>query len=115
MATSEKVDEFLRDFKVKMAVFQIVFLDARKKNTQALLALEIAPIERRKIIEGIVFSDYCLGPLDDNLYGVASMWVFGKMVKSKEIYIKISMGRPNSEVICISFHEAEQPLTYPFI
>lgn len=115
MATSEEVEAFLREFRVKMNVFQIVFVDARTKNTQALLKLEITPDARKKVIESLVLTDYCQGPLDDKLYGVASMWVFGKKVNKIDVYIKISMGRPNNEVICISFHEAEHPLTYPFI
>lgn len=42
------------------------------------------------------------------------MWVFGKDMEGKELYIKISMGMPNSKTICISFHEAEHPINYAF-
>ena len=42
------------------------------------------------------------------------MWVFGKSVKNTEVYIKISLGRTDHPVICISFHPAEHNLTYPF-
>jgi len=45
---------------------------------------------------------------------IAPMWVFGKTVKNKEIYIKISLGKENTNAICISFHIAEYDLTYPF-
>lgn len=69
---------------------------------------------RREIIETLRVGDYSEGPLDDRLYGMASMWVFGKMYKNVEIYIKISMGMPGSQVICISFHPAEYPIRYPF-
>jgi len=41
------------------------------------------------------------------------MWVFGKMVRGTEVYIKITMGTFNNSVICISFHLAEHPLKYP--
>ncbi len=41
------------------------------------------------------------------------MWVFGKDVKGKEVYIKITLGKPNSHTICISFHKAEFPMSYP--
>jgi hypothetical protein len=34
--------------------------------------------------------------------------------KTKEIYIKISMGQLNHNVICISFHQASHKLNYPF-
>ena len=41
------------------------------------------------------------------------MWVFGKDVKGREIYIKIALGRKNSSTVCISFHIAEHPMIYP--
>jgi hypothetical protein len=42
------------------------------------------------------------------------MWVFGKLVNRKEVYIKISLGNENSGVVCISFHIAEYPMAYPY-
>lgn len=42
------------------------------------------------------------------------MWVFGKDVKSKDVYIKISMGISNSSAVCISFHIAERKIHYKF-
>ncbi|MFB9865657.1 hypothetical protein [Rufibacter immobilis] len=114
MTTKEQVQLFLSDFKIKMKTFVILFRDERKKNTQALLQLEIPPAQRRKIIESLSVADYAQGPLDDTLFGIASMWVFGKQVKQTEYYIKISMGLANQRVICISFHPAQHPLSHPF-
>lgn len=38
----------------------------------------------------------------------------GKDVKGHEVYIKITLGLPNSSTICISFHIAEHKMNYPF-
>ncbi|RNI24031.1 toxin [Rufibacter latericius] len=114
MASREEVRRFLNDFHAKLGVFNILFRDDRGKNSKTLLALEITPASRRKIIEELEVIDYSEGPLEDTLYDVAPMWVFGKNVKREEVYIKISMGRPSSNVICISFHLAEKPMVYPF-
>ncbi len=114
MTNYDEVEQFLNEFKQKLKIFQILFLDNRKKNTVAYLGLEITPARRRVIIEQIETLDYSQGPLDDNLFGNASLWVFGKTINNTEIYIKISMGKPNSQVICISFHKAEHPMKYPF-
>jgi hypothetical protein len=113
MISELDVELFLRDFHQKLKIFEIIFRDNRGKNQQALLDLEISPAARRKVIEGLEKKDYAEGPLDDRLYGLGSMWIFGKNVKNKEVYIKISMGRPDSQVICISFHAAEKPMSYP--
>ena len=59
------------------------------------------------------WNDYSEGPITDELNHHGEMWVFGKDVKGSEIYIKITMGRPDSHTICISFHKAEYPMSYP--
>ena len=114
MAERSEVQQFLNDFFAKYRVFGILFRDVRQKNSRALLALEISPDKRKQIIENLEVEDYSEGPLDDDLYGIASMWVFGSMVKGREVYIKISPGRFGSPVICISFHDAEHTMNYPF-
>lgn len=112
--TLAEVEAFLNDFKVKMQIFDIVFRDERNKNAQTLLDLGITPKQRRAIIENIEALD-CIGePIDDKLYGIASLWTFGKMYGDTELYIKISKGSFNNPTICISFHTAEFPLQYLF-
>jgi hypothetical protein len=85
----------------------------RPKNKQSMLDLEIRPIDREKFIDQLTIEDFSEGPQPEDWHGSKEMWVFGKEVKSKEVYIKICLGAPNSNVICISFHMAEYPMTYP--
>ena len=113
MATIHQVEIFLQEFKIKAGIFGLYFLDSRKKNTQALFDLELTPGKRREIVDSIVVKDYSEGPLDDKLNGIASLWVFGKLYRKQEIYIKISMGTKDNPAICISFHKAERPMKYP--
>ena len=113
MATKQEVESFLNDFKTKMRFFQIIFLDDRGKNAQAILDLEISPIKRKEIIEKLIVEDYSEGPLEEKMRGILPMWVFGREVKKTEVYIKISMGNANSNTICISFHPSEYPMNYP--
>jgi len=114
MATKNEVESFLKDFKTKQRVYPIFFWDERGKNAQALLDLEISPIKRKEVIEKLNTEDYSEGPLEEKMSGILPMWVFGKEVKEIEVYIKISMGKANSNVICISFHPSEHPMNYPF-
>ena len=114
MIIRHEVEQFLNGFFVKHKIYGILFRDFRQKNSSALLKLEISPAKRKEIIESIKVEDYSAGPIDDKLYGIASMWVFGKVVNNTEVYIKISMGLNNSQVICISFHDAEHLMNYPF-
>jgi hypothetical protein len=113
MASVTEIQQFLNDFHVKMGIWNIVFRDDRGKNMQTLFDLEITQAERRKVVEGLKVTDYCEGPIEDTLRDLADMWVFGKQVKGKEIYIKITMGFCGAQVVCISFHIAEHPMNYP--
>ncbi len=113
MATKEQVEDFLKRLKEKIKVFDIVFRDDRGKNLQTLATLEITPTYRKQVILNIEAEDYSEGPIVDTLNKMGEMWVFGKDVKGHEVYIKITLGQPNNSTICISFHIAEHPMTYP--
>ncbi|HMS67947.1 MAG TPA: hypothetical protein PKD18_07405 [Saprospiraceae bacterium] len=114
MTSVVEVTSFLRNFKEKMKFWDVVFRDDRNKNAQALIDLELRPIDRITVLETLDIKDYSEGPLAETLYRGADMWVFGKTVKKKEVYIKITMGAMNSSVICISFHLAQHKMNYPF-
>lgn len=113
MSTEAAVASFLKDFKEKIKFWDVLFRDDRGKNAQALVDLELRPKDRKAILEAIETKDYSEGPLDEKLYGGADMWVFGKTVKKKEVYIKITMGAIGNSVICISFHLAQHKMNYP--
>ena len=114
MATKEQVEAFLKRLKEKIQIFDIIFRDDRGKNLQTLATLEISPLYRKQVILDIEPDDYSEGPIIDTLNKVGEMWVFGKDVKGHEVYLKITLGYPNSSTICISFHIAEHQMNYPF-
>jgi len=114
MASRQQVEKFLKELKVKTKVFGILFLDDRGKNQQTLHDLEISPARRLEIIANLRSEDYSEGPLEEKMRGILPLWVFGKEVKQKEVYIKISMGLENNSAVCISFHIAEYPMNYPY-
>jgi len=114
MAPEEDVLVFLSDFKTKMNIWSIIFLDDRAKNTSTLALLEIPPIQRKKIIEQLQLQDFSDGPIQDNMNIGSDLWIFGKVIKQNEIYIKISLGHPGKSTICISFHTAEHAMKYPY-
>jgi hypothetical protein len=112
--TKEDVQKFLDQFHSKMKVFGIIYRDDRGKNQKTLEELEIVPLFRKVIIENLTVEDYVEGPVVDTLYKIGDMWVFGKDVKEREVYIKIQISELSGQTICISFHLAESPMKYPF-
>lgn len=113
MASKHEVETYLKELKMKMEIFGILFLDDRGKNQQTLHDLEISPAKRKEIISLLKAEDYSQGPLNEKMRAILPMWVFGKEVKKKEVYIKVSMGIENNAAVCISFHLAEHPMNYP--
>ena len=114
MVTIEEVGAFLDQFNTKVQVFGILFRDDRPKNREALQVLDITPLQRELVVKNLQAQDYVEGPVIDELNKKSEMWVFGKDVKGREVYIKITLGYQNGQTICISFHIAEHPLQYPF-
>lgn len=110
MATKEEVSQFLKQLKSVKSAGQLSFI-SRQVNIQTLLDLEITPKQREVYIEKLIVEDYSEGPLDNDQYGTDAMWVFGKTIKDKEIYIKITISQ--LDVICISFHTSQYSMNYP--
>jgi len=113
MVTKNDVEKFLDELKIKEAsgLLPFLFKDERSKNAQSLHNLDIPPDKRKEIIRKLKPEDFYR--VEDGLYmDKYLMWSFGKLVQKIEIYIKISITERNT--ICISFHEAEYPISYPF-
>lgn len=114
MITKEEVEKFLNIFFQKLKIYNIVFIE-RDKNFKTIAELEIQPIQRIDYLKKLTVMNFSEGPLKDkNIPGNPDLYVFGTIVKNKEVYIKISIGKPNKSVICISFHLAEHKMKYAF-
>jgi hypothetical protein len=114
--TEKEVIDFLQNFKTKLGIWGILFLDDRQKNGRALAELGITPLQRNNVLQELTEIDFSEAREEQfGIYGT-EMWIFGKMLKEKETYIKITLGLTNSQVVCISFHISEfnKPMKYPF-
>lgn len=109
----QKIEAFLKEVKSKINIFGIIYIDDRHKNAQALLDLDISPNSRTEYIKHLNIEDFSEGPIEEKMRGFSQMWIFGKTIKEKEVYIKISIGQLNYCAVCISFHIAEHPMKYP--
>ena len=107
-----EVKDYLDRFMAKTQIWGIVFIN-REKNLTAMTQLSITPAQRTEIINSLTTTDYVetMAPMAPEM---PEAWVFGKQFDSVELYIKVSMGYPNSNTICISLHIAEYPINYAF-
>ena len=108
--TKQEVESFLSQFGIKFDIWGIFYLD-RDKNEEALKALGITPKARDEIVRQLKSDDY-VETLSADFFN--EMWVFGRDMDGTELYIKIALGQPNRQTICISFHLAEHPIKYAY-
>lgn len=92
MILKDEVEYYLKDLSTKIEIWGMLFRSDRDKNLQTLLDLELTPDAVKEIIKALKVTDYVEGPKKDTLNGGPDLWVFGKLIKSKEIYIKVTIG-----------------------
>lgn len=105
---------FLIEFKRIVTDERGLDIIPRPKNNQTILDLGLTKQNIRETILELAVMDYVRGPeADRDRQG--EVWVFGKQVAQKEVYIKLKIAQVGTKRIakCISFHVAEYPLRYP--
>lgn len=105
---------FLKEFKQLVqegGLYVVNRIDHQKSLVELGLTKKACKIE----ILGLSVTDYCRGPEPDK-DRIGDIWVFGKEIGEREVYIKLKIAGIGSRKIakCISFHTAKQPLYYPF-
>ena len=87
----------------------------RKENKECLLQLGFKYPDIKETLLGLSVEDYCEGPCDDRDQP-GELWVFGKTIENKTVYIKLKLASfgPLRIVRVVSFHFAEHTLEHPF-
>lgn len=69
-----------------------------------------------RVFLSLTYRDYVMGPLADDKGKRFDLWVFGKYVEAFEAYIKFAAFFKGGRMrcLCVSFHEAERKLFYPY-
>jgi hypothetical protein len=114
----EKVRDFLQLVKETITnpvTGQGWVLVPRKENNECIIQLGYKYPDIKETLLGLSVEDYCEGPCHDrDLPG--ELWVFGKTLESKPVYIKIKLASFGTLRIVrvVSFHFAEHTLEHPF-
>lgn len=86
------------------------------KNALCMIELGFAPADVLEVIKSLTVENYFQGPLPDEKGRPHDLWVFGKEIENRLIYIKITVFFKGDLVsgICVSFHEAECEMDFPY-
>jgi len=110
-----KIRDFLKEFKEIASRGRGIDVIPRSENNEHLAQLGLTKKNRNEEIMMLSIADYCKGPEPDK-DKPGDVWIFGKQIGSKEVYIKLKIAQAGEEKIakCISFHVANFPLCYPY-
>ena len=109
------IRNFLFEFKRIATEGRGIDFVPRRENLETLAELGLTVRNARDEITGLSVSDYCEGPIPDK-DKPGNVWVFGKEIGGKEVYIKIRIASTEDKKIakCISFHSSRRPLRFPY-
>jgi len=114
-ATREEVASFLKEFKETAVRYGGVFFVSRREYDETRKELEINKLGVEHEIYNLTTNHYSSGPDPD--YGEpGEVWVFGKEIRGREVYIKLKVSAADIGKIakCLSFHIADRPIKYPY-
>lgn len=114
MVSPEKVRKFLLEFKQVATSGSGIDIVPRRETRPTLLELGLTKANLEEIVLGLSVADYCKGP-DADRDRPGEIWVFGRKIKEREVYIKIKVAQVEGKHIakCLSFHFAQHPMKFP--
>jgi len=89
-------------------------LERRSKNMATLARLGLTLEDAKSRVLALTTSDYVEGPVPRSGTSSQEAWVFGIVVERVPVYVKVSVRVEPARCLCISFHEAECPMRFPF-
>ena len=93
-----------------------MFFNYSKKNQATLLKLDYDESDIMRELLSLRIQDYSETVFDTDNSDPPLLFVFGKMIMSKEVYIKLKVRvhGENKTTLCISFHFSEHSMLYPY-
>lgn len=120
-STIQEVASYLREIKLILqgshsSDARFIVSTIRDKNIETLSELEYDIEDVKNSVLSLSSTDYSEGPTKDNAIK-GDLWVFGKIIKGREVYIKLKILGDNKykQVAVLSFHFSEKRLRYPLI
>jgi hypothetical protein len=110
-----RIRNFLKEFKEIASKGRGIDVIPRRENIDNLAELCLTRKNRNDEIMTLSVADYCKGPEPDK-DKPGEIWVFGKQIDNKEVYIKLKIAQVREEKVakCLSFHIVGYSLCYPY-
>jgi hypothetical protein len=89
-------------------------LERRPENMATLAHLGMTLTDAHDRILGLTPADYLEGPTPRSEDSSQEAWVFGLHIREIDVYVKLSIRIEPARCVCVSFHEAQWPMAYPY-
>jgi hypothetical protein len=89
-------------------------LERRPENMATLAQLGMTVRDVRCRILALTPADYVEGPTPRKSNPSQDAWVFGLKPQGVSVYVKVSIRLEPARCVCVSFHEAEYPMAFPY-
>ena len=110
------VNQFLTQLKdviddPNFSIEENLFLIGRPENKATLIDLDYDSDDVVKILSELNIENYSETLFDEDNDNPPLLFVFGKEICEKEIYIKIKVRmNPETKIVCVSFHWAQHTM-----
>lgn len=111
MATVMEVTKFLKQFKQAIENSGLHFIP-RQVNRDGIAKLGLTIADVRDVIIGLKWENYSSGPEKDQDGSSGEVWIFGSVVNSQNVYIKVKLDKGAAK--CLSFHPADFLIKQPY-
>lgn len=89
--------------------------DEEHSTPYTLLDLDYDAFDVIERLKELTISEYSETLIDKDDLNPPLLFVFGKDINRKTVYIKVKIkGENKKRIICVSFHYAKDPMTFPF-
>lgn len=66
-------------------------------------------------LKELTIAEYSETKIDKDDPSVLPLFVFGKFINKKQVYVKLKIkGTPKRHIICVSFHYAKDTMLFPY-
>ena len=121
ISPKQDVEEFIEKMlailnKESFSVDRDLTINPSEKNDETMVELDYDTEDVAKELRSLVVENYSETKFDSAFEYVTYLYVFGKIVQGKLIYIKVKIRSRinNKNILCLSFHEAKYKMEFPY-
>ncbi len=88
--------------------------DKKYSTPYTLLDLDYDTEDVVERLKELTVAEYSETKIDKDDVNPPLLFVFGKDINSKLVYVKLKIKREKQHVLCVSFHYAKEIMTFPY-